>query len=178
MAEMQDEINDRLESIKKVTQGFKVNLEGNNVKLEEVKNCLSEMTDILELLSKTIVISDQMDLSYRHRILQDLELLKKNKELLEKLTASLYSENPAIYKKIEEFVSSNNILLKTDLQDSLKYLRKLNCEDASGRPLTGLDWLKYHLSKGSQAALAGIIVASIYYFLRYVLPHIMNWAPR
>ena len=69
------DINERLDFLKKATHSFKVDLEGANIKLEEVKTCLSEITDILELLSKTIVISDQMDLSYRHRIIQDLSLI-------------------------------------------------------------------------------------------------------
>lgn len=181
------EIEGRLEYLKKATQGFKMDLESSNTKLEEVKICLSEITDILELLSKTITISDQMDLSYRHRIIQDLESFKNTKALLEKLTESLSKDNPDIYKKILEFVTAQEKTIldigtavkqnTLDMASSLKYLRKLNCEDETGRPLTGFNWLGYHLAKGGQGALAGIIIALIYWFLRYVLPAIMSWQP-
>ena len=179
------EIGERLEYLKKATQGFKMDLESSNTKLEEVKVCLGEITDILELLSKTITISDQMDLSYRHRIIQDLESFKNTKALLEKLTESLSKDNPDIYKKILEFVSTQEKTIldigsavkqnTLDMATSLKYLRKLNCEDETGRPLTGFNWLGYHIVKGAQGALAGIIIAIIYWFLRYVLPALMNW---
>jgi hypothetical protein len=121
-------------------------------------------------------------------MIQDLQSFKTTKALLEKLTESLSKDNPDIYKKILEFVSAQEKTIldigtavkqnSFDMGTSLKYLRKLTCEDETGRPLTGFNWLGYHLMKGVQGALAGIIIALIYWFLRYALPAIMNWGSK
>ena len=185
MTQAPQEISERLEFLKRAVHSFKVDLEGANVKLEEVRSCLSDITDILELLSKTIVISDQMDLSYRHRILQDLETLTKTKDLLEKAATSLSKDNPIISEKLLEYISTQEEIIQeiftsikqnsVDLKIVLSYLRKLNSEDENGKNLTGFAWFSFHFSKGVQGAFAGIIIATIYYFLRYILPRIMDW---
>jgi hypothetical protein len=179
------ELNDKLDSLKRLTQGFRADLEGSNTRLEEIKACLSEMADILELLSKTLVISDQIDLSYRHRVMRELEGFKKTQENLEKLSDLFIADGPAMQQKMLELVNDQEkavLAIENALKDlaassleSLKYLRKLSCEDPGGRPLTGWAWTGYHFSKGAQTAIAGIVVAFIYYLLRFGLPKILGW---
>lgn len=133
-------------------------------RLEDLQICLNEVAEILDLLCKSQVISDQVDLRYRGKILQDLEDFKG--EILNSYGCCKASS-----------ISINKDLQKVsqDLQEITRYLRKLCNEDSNGKSLTGWAWLGAHLMKGAQGALAGIIVALLYYFLRYGLPKIMNW---